>query len=202
MRCATAADVDAAALVLADAFDDYAWTCWTVDARDHSARVAKLQRLVIEKVALAYGQVWVALDEGGELASVAVWMLPTSVVPDAVMREIAGEQAALEGERHGASIAAEFVVARLRPRSAHYFLGAVGTRRDRQRRGFGAAVLAPILDRARAEHAAVYLETSAPDNVRFYTGLGFHTAAEIDVPDGGPHVWAMARAPDGVSESR
>ncbi|HEY3831172.1 MAG TPA: GNAT family N-acetyltransferase [Acidimicrobiia bacterium] len=191
VRRATTADTDAAAFVLADAFTDYAWTRWTVDAVDHVERVRSLQRLVIEKVALPYGQVWVALDEHDAVASVAVWMLPTITVPEAVLTEIGGEQAALEGGRHAASVAAELALSQSRPQAAHYYLGTVGTRRDRQGRGYGAAVLAPIVERARAEHAALYLETSAPDNVRFYTRLGFEIAAELDVPGGGPHVWAM-----------
>ncbi len=193
VRRAQQRDVDGASAVLADAFADYAWTRWTVDADDHGERVRSLQQLAIERLALPYGEVWVAFDAGGDLVSVAIWMLPTSVVPDRVMREMAAEQATLEGSRHAASVVAEDFVAPLRPSGPHYYLGAVGSRRDRQRSGFGAAVLTPVLDRARDERAPVFLETSAPENVDFYAGLGFETVAEVDVPGGGPHVWAMAR---------
>jgi len=181
-------------LVLANAFTDYAWTRWTVDAEDHVERVRGLQQLFIDRVALPYGEVWVALDEDGELVSVAVWMLPNSTVPGSVLNEIDHDQAALEGGRHEASVEAEAFVSQLRPRSSHYYLGAVGTRRDRQRHGYGAAVLAPVLRRAHVENTRVFLETSASENVHFYMGLGFSTVAEVDVPDGGPHVWAMTRA--------
>jgi GNAT superfamily N-acetyltransferase len=75
----------------------------------------------------------------------------------------------------------------------HYYLGAVGTRRDRQREGLGAAVLSPILDRADRGNEPVFLETSASENIRFYERLGLVTVSETDIPDGGPHVWAMMR---------
>ena len=85
-------------------------------------------------------------------------------------------------------------VCRCDPTRPHYYLGAVGTRFDRQRNGIGTAVLEPLLDRARAEDAIAFLETSDRANVAFYERLGFTVTGEIDVPDGGPHVWAMARA--------
>ena len=59
-----------------------------------------------------------------------------------------------------------------------------------------------MLDRAASENALVFLETSAIDNVHFYLGLGFVTVAEVDVPDGGPHVWAMVRPPREVTAER
>jgi GNAT superfamily N-acetyltransferase len=193
VRRAVRGDVDAAAAVLADAFADYPWTQWTVESRGHAQRVEGLQRLSMDQIALPYGEIWVACDDGGTVMSVAVWMLPHSAVPAAVSREVGEAQARLEGVRHPASVEAEACVARLRPTTPHYYLGAVGTRRSRQRQGFGAAVLAPILDRADRENKPVFLETSASDNVGFYLGLGFVAVSETDIPDGGPHVWAMMR---------
>lgn len=149
--------------------------------------------MIIDRVALPYGEVWVAVDEDGDVMSVAIWMLPDTAAPASALNEIGIAQATLEGSRHEASVKAEALVAPFRPTTAHYYLGAVGTRRDRQRRGLGAAVLTPILDRANAENAQVFLETSAFENVQFYLRLGFVTVAEVDVPEGGPHVWAMAR---------
>src|SRR5882724_5286479 len=148
VRRAEVADVDAAGAVLADAFSDSPWTRWTVDGDDHVRRIEGLQRLFIEHVALAYGEVWIAGDEHDEVLGVAVWWLPSTVVPPSAVASMSAERARLEGGRHEASIAGESVVARLRPATPHYYLGAVGTRRDRHRRGLATAVLAPILDRA------------------------------------------------------
>lgn len=193
VRRARAGDVDAVCEVLAEAFGDYAWTRWTVDAGDHATRIESLQRLIVERVALPYGEVWIAEDDHG-VASTAIWMLPTSSVPASVWEAIAPAQTALEGDRHEASALAEATVAHLRPLDPHYYLGAVGTRSDRQGRGHASAVLAPILERADTEKAIAFLETSAASNVSFYERLGFLVTGEVDVSGGGPHVWAMTRA--------
>ncbi len=194
VRRADLQDADAAAAVLADAFADYAWTRWTIEADDHSARIGGLQRLFIEQIALPYGEVWVAEDERATIASVAVWMTPTSSVPESDVEATAQSQAELEGDRHDASVLAEAACRPLRPVVAHYYLGAVGTRTDRQRQGLATAVVTPVLDRALAEGAMVYLETSDRGNVEFYERLGFAVTGEVDVPGGGPHVWGMSRS--------
>jgi GNAT superfamily N-acetyltransferase len=193
VRRATLGDLDAAAAVLADAFADSTWTRWTVDGADHADRIAGLQRLVIEHVALPHGEVWIAADDIGAIVSAAIWMLPASSVPDTTVAAMAITQAQLEGDRHEAAARAEAIVAPLRPAEPHYYLGAVGTRGDRQRQGIASAVLQPVLDRAGPEGAIAFLETSAPGNVAFYERLGFAVTGELDVPGGGPHVWAMTR---------
>ena len=193
VRKANTRDVDASYAVLADAFSDYEWTRWTVDADHHRSRIESLQRLVLERVVLPYGEAWIAEDDDGLVASVALWMLPDSSIPTAVADEVATAQAALEGTRHAASLLAEAAAASLRPAAPHFYLGAVGTRSERRGLGLASAALAPMLERAEAEGRSAYLETSAPGNVRFYTALGFTVTGEIDVPGGGPHVWAMTR---------
>jgi len=193
VRRAVAADADAAAAVLADAFADYPWTRWTIDADAHGQRVEDLQRLCLNRLALPYGEVWLACDEADAVLSVAVWTLPQSAPPPAELDEMGEVQATLEGDRHEASVAAEAFVAPLRPATPHYYLGAVGTRRDRQRQGLATAVLTPILERADRGGEPAFLETSAPDNVSFYERLGFVVVTETAVPDGGPYVWTMLR---------
>ena len=192
-RLAGAVDAPVASAVLGDAFADSPWTRWTVDADDHVARITALQRLVIEQVAIPFGEVWVAEDEQARIASVAIWMLPAPPVPPAVWESIATAQSELEGSRHSASVAAEAAVLPLRPVVPHYYLGAVGTRSDCQGRGFATAVLAPVLERATVEGAIVFLETSKLRNVAFYERRGFVVTGELDVPGGGPHVWGMTR---------
>lgn len=192
VRRADASDVDEACAVLADAFTDYPWTRWTVDAERHGERIEGLQRLCMERITLPYGEAWVACDEGDDIVSVAMWMLPTSVVPDSVLAEAAPELATLEGTRHAASVAAEARLAELRPAVPHYYLGVVGTRRDQQGRGHATSLLRPVLDRVERSGDAAYLETSDPRNCEFYARLGFVTIAELAIADGaGPHVWAM-----------
>jgi GNAT superfamily N-acetyltransferase len=193
VRRATVADLDPAADALADAFADYPWTRWTVDLDDHVDRVRALQRLFMERVALPYGEVWVATDDRGFVIAAAIWSVPGSVVPASVLRAVDAERVELEGARSVASTAAEAHVAGSRPTTPHYYLGAVGTRRDHRRRGVGRALLAPVIDRAAATGFDVFLETSAVENLEFYEQLGFVTASESTVPGGGPPVWVMRR---------
>jgi GNAT superfamily N-acetyltransferase len=143
-------------------------------------------------LALPYGQIWLSVD-GESIVSAAVWMEPTPAVPPEVLASVAARSATLEGSRHTQSAAAEAAVASLRPAAPHYYLGAVGTRPDRQGEGRGRAVLQPVLAAADKDGVAAYLETSTASNVQFYERLGFRISAEVDVPDGGPHVWAMVR---------
>ena len=71
-RIAGASDVDRAAAVLADAFADYPWTPWTVDAADHRRRIIALQRIALEHFALPFGAVAVNFVDGA-MCSVAAW---------------------------------------------------------------------------------------------------------------------------------
>ncbi len=188
VRRAKGDDSDSVAAVLGGAFQDYEWTRWTVDARDHVARIAALQRLTFTELVLPFGEAWVAIEED-TVVSAAMWMLPDVGVPADVFERLAPPQAELEGDRHDASVAAEAAMEPYRSVHPHYFLGAVGTLPSHQRRGLGRAVLEPVL--RRGGHAR--LETCGETNVAFYKRLGFSVVASVALPDGAPTVWVMAR---------
>ncbi len=76
--------VEAAAEVLAEAFDGYSWTAWTVRADRHRERLANLFAETVAAVGLPYGDVWAALDADGRPQAVAVWLRPDRPVPDEV----------------------------------------------------------------------------------------------------------------------
>lgn len=104
------------------------------------------------------------------------------------------EAARLAGDRAAQAAAAEDALAPHRPAEPTWFLGTVGVRPAAQGRGLGRAVLAPGLQAAAAEGVVAYLETSLPDNVRFYARLGFEVTAQVPLP-AGPTTWAMIRPP-------
>lgn len=189
VRRAHAGDADAISALLARAFANYAWTRWTVDSKNHEARVAALQRLALTELVLPFGEAWVATDEADDVVSAAMWMRPDVSVPVDVWAHLAPITAELEGTRHAASVAAEALCTPFRPSAPHYYLGAVGTLPSHQRRGFAAAALRPVLDRTEP----AFLETCGPENVAFYTALGFRVTAEVTVPSGGPTVSMMQR---------
>ena len=193
VRRAEVEDLEEIAHVLADAFSDYAWTRWTVDARDHLERIERLQRIALEHVGFPYGQVWVA-GTGSTIEAAAIWTDSRCPPPEHAWAAIVGEQRSLEGNRHEASRAAEEAVSHLRPELPHLYLGAIGTSTASQRRGLGAAVLGPTLAAADEERIHAFLETSSETNLHFYGRLGFDVVDEMRI-DGGPPVWAMLRSP-------
>jgi GNAT superfamily N-acetyltransferase len=196
LRRGGAADLDDMAIVLGEAFADYPATRWTVDERDHVARVTGLQRLALDRLGLPFGEAWVA-EADGAIASVAVWMDSRVPIPGSVWLAMADEQRALEGDRAAASIAADQQLDGLRPTYPHLFLGAVGTHPASQGRGLARRILAVMLAVADAEQLAVYLETSTTGNIAFYTSMGFAVTDQVEV-SGGPTTWAMVRPPRSI----
>ncbi len=193
LRRATQADIDTAAKTLANAFADYEWLRWTVDAKDHERRIEGLQRLWLTHVGVPFGLVWLLEDGGARPVSVASWDVPGFQPARDVLAAMAPRVANLQGDRQHHAEIAEAIVVRLRPATPHYYLGAVGTLSDRQRRSYGSMVLEPVLTRAAEEGMDCYLETSSPGNVAFYERLGFVVLGEASVPPDGPHIWGMIR---------
>jgi hypothetical protein len=193
-RRAVPSDLDRAAIVLGEAFADYEWTRWTVDPVDHQSRITDLQRLTLEHVGLAFGEVWVT-TQNGVIESVAVWTdsaVSTRSVSDPAVDQRAAE---LEGSRHAASIAAERQLADWRPTQRHLYLGAVGTVPAMRGRGLATATLMPMLASADGDQIPTFLETSSTSNIEFYAALRFEVIDHRRLANGGPDVWAMLRPP-------
>lgn len=187
-------DITIASQVLADAFQDYPWTRWTVEAERHTDRIEVLQQLALAEYVMPHGEAWVGILDG-EMVSVACWMLPNKPIPPERFERTASLRKKFEGNRHEASLAADSVLEPLKPAHPAYYLATIGTRPSHQGEGIGKAVLQPMLDRIRTENAAAYLETSSPANVRFYTGLGFTVTHHLFIPGGGPETWVMEIKP-------
>jgi predicted N-acetyltransferase YhbS len=67
----------------------------------------------------------------------------------------------------------------------------IGVRPSAQGSGLGGAAVRAGLDRAASAGMPVYVEVMNPANLGYYSHVGFETLAEFDIPDSGPHVWAM-----------
>lgn len=74
---------------------------------------------------------------------------------------------------------------------AWWYLQFIGVRPAAQGTGLGGAAVRAGLDLARAAGMPVYVEVMNPANVGYYLRVGFETINEFDIPDAGPHVWAM-----------
>ncbi len=191
----TAADVARAAEVLGLAFHDYPWTRWTVDSRDHVARLTELQRLCLQHFGLPFGLVTVT-EVDGVVQCVAQWADTTHPVPPDVVTPLLTRFAELEGDRAEASAAAEAESHGWRPTERHLYLATMGTVPEHQGRGLGAATLAPGLEFADAHDLPACLETSSEANVRFYGSLGFEVVRDWRIAYGaGPQLWLLQRRP-------
>jgi hypothetical protein len=92
--------------VLGLAFADYPWTRWVVDGRDHVGRITELQRLFLQHLALPYGRASVT-TVAGVVQSVASWFDTAAELPADIGAALGPVVAALEGDRHDASAAAD-----------------------------------------------------------------------------------------------
>ena len=81
------------------------------------------------------------------------------------------------------------------PEEPHWYLGIIGSDPTSRGAGFGHALMKSRLDRCDAEFAPAYLESSNPDNIPYYQRFGFEITGEIVLPEGGPSLWPMWRAP-------
>jgi ribosomal protein S18 acetylase RimI-like enzyme len=178
---ATAAELPQLADVLADAFNDYAWTNWTVPGQDRHQKIRTLQLLYLRHAGLPHGMVWTVTDHTAVAA-----FLPAQLPPlaPAVLEQVTDAH----GDRLEALMEAEELVADHRP--AHdWVLATVGVAPTAQGHGLGRAVVSAGLETIDDQGGTCLLETSDPRNLPFYQRLGFTVEAVVTTP--GPPVWIM-----------
>jgi GNAT superfamily N-acetyltransferase len=78
---------------------------------------------------------------------------------------------------------------------AHYYLAVLGVEPAFQGRGFGGALMQPVLARCDRERIPAYLESSKRRNVALYERHGFRVVEELRLPKDGPPIWRMWRDP-------
>lgn len=177
-------------------FDDPLWR-WVLP--DDERRAASLGAFM--RVGVRYGVAHGRVDATGGSAGCAVWLRPgdSDFDPQRALPLGLGDAPAQLGEDgFGRFVAAMGHLAgphhRLEP-APHWYLMILGVEPALQRRGIGAALLRPVLERADADGVRCYLETQKAANVPFYQAQGFTVREQTDVPDGGPHLWLMSRVP-------
>jgi len=77
----------------------------------------------------------------------------------------------------------------------HCYLLFLGVDTEWQGKGIGGVLIRPILEMADEKGLACYLETNKARNVEFYRKQGFTIGEERQMPEGGPYVWGLVRAP-------
>jgi GNAT superfamily N-acetyltransferase len=78
----------------------------------------------------------------------------------------------------------------------HWYLGYLGTRRDRQGEGLGTQMLQEVLAGLDSDGVPAYLESSNERNLSLYERNGFRVVGELRALDHGPTIWRMWREPE------
>lgn len=141
--------------------------------------------------AFEQGTAMAALDAGGVLCGIALWLAP-GVEPD----EAAIAALDLPGTEEDKVISEELRQAmhHFHPRTPHWYLWLIAIDPRVRGRGVGSALLAHTLARCDVEGAVAYLESSTPQNVPLYERHGFEVTGRIQVRDI-PPLTPMVRLP-------
>lgn len=191
---ATAADRTALRSTLGAAFwDDPVWRYCIGTGRSFEHRIGML----IDIAARPYLSDDTVLRTKGSEAF-AVWNPPPGPRPERARDQLASLPQALWASGRFAlrGLRVWNQMRRQHPHDEpHWYLAALGTLPAAQGRGFGSAVLKPVLDRCDSEGIAAYLESSKFENIAFYERHGFQVRGTLEVPDGCPPIWPMWRDP-------
>jgi ribosomal protein S18 acetylase RimI-like enzyme len=180
--------------VLARAFrDDPAWT-WLIPDDERRARLLPwLFRVGFEVTA---ADVW---STPGTVRGAARWLPPgrPAMRVGPTLRALVATPFRLGAATtpflaYGRSV--EALRAEVAP-GPHWYLAGIGVDPASQRAGVGSALIAPGVEAAAREGLPTVLLTNNEANLPFYERHGFVVVREDDTPRGGPHAWAMVKAP-------
>jgi ribosomal protein S18 acetylase RimI-like enzyme len=174
---------------------------------DHDRALRALRHFLAAPLrdAISFGTAYVA-TEGEAPIGASAW-LPPGAYPWGPMRKLRAMPAMLRAAlaapsalpglmRLGANVEREF------PERPVWYLQVVGVDPGSQGRRVGTGLVEPGLARADADRCPCYLETSRPENLRFYERLGFRVGrGDVELLPGGPTHWTMWRTPASGPES-
>ncbi len=174
---------------LCDAFADDPGLSWIWPDRDD-----RLQRLphffepIIEGT-IEYGT---ALHSQG-CEAISLWRQPGQINPgpEEMKRGLPHMAQAFSAGRERSTLMSETLKTRQPKDFLWWYLQFIGVRPAAQGTGLGGAAIRAGIALARAAGMPVYVEVTNPQNVGYYQHVGFKTFDEFDIPDDGPHVWAM-----------
>jgi ribosomal protein S18 acetylase RimI-like enzyme len=187
-------EVPRVAGALARAFADDPVMTW-IFQRD-SEREARLERMF----ATFLRRIWLGHDEcyaTDRLFGAALWLPPGEWHLSALAQlRLVPSMVAVMGSNIVRGFAAVQTTEKRHPTEPpHYYLAVLGVAPEFQGRGFGGALMRPVLGRCDRERVGAYLETSKRRNIVLYERHGFRVVDEVKLPRGGPPVWLMWRDP-------
>jgi ribosomal protein S18 acetylase RimI-like enzyme len=198
-RSAHKTDISELSHALGRAFYDDPVSEWIMpDARTRTANLRRFFATVTRHHHLAGGGVEVASD-GSTIGAAALWD-PPGRWKQSSQEQLMMLPSFLLGFGFRLSVGRKLgdLLNRMKqqhPEEPHWYLAVLGSDTSVRGKGYGHALMRSRLDRIDAEHAPAYLESSKHQNIAYYQRFGFEVTGEIVLPDGGPTLWPMWRAP-------
>ncbi|GAB2665701.1 GNAT family N-acetyltransferase [Nocardia goodfellowii] len=182
-------DLPACVAVFADAFvDDPVYSfIWP----DEQMRRAKLPQLFTLRLPLAQ-QAWMARDEDGEPAAVAVWDTSEPSKAEWAQARSMPEVRSFFGSRLHAVDAVVSAIDDSRPTTPHWYLDDFATAVKHRGGGAGLALIADRLEYCDRHNIDIYGVCTSESTLAFYEKSGAVLTGEIRIPDG-PRLWGMLR---------
>jgi len=187
-------DLEGLGDTLQAAFWDDPVMSWILpDEASRSRRLARMFMVMLRGHYLPMHTVWTTAD----VAGAALWAPPghAKIPTTRILRHAPDLVRALGRHSVRALLALDHVDRQHPHQPPHWYLGVLGTSPAHQGKGIGSALLGPVLERCDREGLSAYLESSKESNLAFYGRQGFEVTGEIQLPFGGPRVWAMWREP-------
>jgi GNAT superfamily N-acetyltransferase len=178
---------------LARAFErDPAWAHLLPDEGSRPERLLVFFRAELTHLPRGH-QVWMTEDRCGA----AVWAEPGRWrAPRGTMLAEAAAMRRAFGRRLGLAARAQWRAARLHPRAeSHWYLHYLGVVPERQGRGLGSRLMAPVLRRCDNDSIPAFLEASTERNGALYERHGFAVSGRFSMPGRGPELRQMWREP-------
>jgi len=198
-RPAQKTDISELSRALGRAFYDDPVSIWIMpDGKSRAAHLRKFFATVTRHHHLAGGGAEVATD-GSTIGAAALWdppgrwkqsgreqlmMLPSFLLGFGFRPSVGRKLGELLGQ-----------MKQQHPEEPHWYLAVLGSDTIVRGKGYGHALMRSRLDRVDAEHAPAYLESSKFENIAYYQRFGFEVTGELVMPNGGPTLWPMWRAP-------
>src|SRR5262249_8945397 len=194
IRRATSADVPLVVEILAEAFIDDPFMSWMFpDARRRPVLAAHYFRSITSGLYLRHREMFLNAEHGTLIC------LPVGIRADALpLRTFLGMFWRMLWAHGFAGLnrarIAQDVLKANHPKEPHYYLPALGMRKERQGQGVGTALMRHVTQECDRAKVLSYLENSNEHNTPLYERMGFRTVAEWRAP-GGPTLWFMRREP-------
>lgn len=193
VRRMAAAELDATARVLAEAFHEEPVMAWVIP--DETSRLDRLTRIF----SLYVHRFWWRQGEGyvaAPLVGAAMWLPPGAWKPGFLTQisMLPGSVRSLRQDflRMGRI---DSFIEKKHPEEPHWYLNAMGVVATHQGQGHGTALMRPILERCDREQTPAYLETATAGGVRLYQRNGFEVVEETRATNDGPLIFRMWREP-------